>query len=523
MHELLEPQLSQLKIKPNDILRTELLVEEIFLRMTKYGDAAQVNVQVVKKIFGKLQIKMTAKGVSYNPLVEVADLNEDDEDYYAVMILKANAPRLNWLRRQNTNIVTIDVRGETNNQLRVTIAGIFFGIVCGFVMKEFFSPESIAFAKETFIVPISTMFQHALSMVIAPVIFFSIISGIIGMGKGAGVNKFGAKLIGMYLCTSAVASIAGLLIAQIIFSGYVPQIASIPAAEVSDYEFSLIQFIVDIIPANLVAPVAEGKMIQIIFLALLLGSCLNALGEKVSLLQEFMRNCNEFFMKVVGVIILFVPLIAFLAMITLVVDMGVDVVLTMGKLIIGELLGCGALLGVYMMIIFFVGKISPIPYLKKIPSVWPVPFATSSSAVAMPVTMNFCTKRLGISPKVTSFAIPIGTTINMDGACIYLPLAVIMFLKIYGVDIDWNAMLIILAMTVSISVGAPAVPNAAVICILTIASTFGVPNDIVGLLFCLSAVCERIVTCFNVTGDTAVCLTLGRTENLVDEKIYFGS
>lgn len=523
--EELERRLSSLNIEKKDSLRAQLLVEEIFWRMVNSGNAAQVEVRPIKNFFGKVQIRLTAAGAPYNPLVEVSDWSEDDEDedYFRMMILKANRQRLNWICEQNLNVVTIDVRGDGNGQLRLTVEGIVIGVVCGVVMKEFLSPEAIALVNDNLIAPIQTMFMNALKMVIAPVIFFSVMSGINSMGADAGVGKVGSKLIGLYLTTSVVASVVGLLIAWLVFSGEVPQIGAIPSSggEVTNYEFSLIQFVVDIIPRNLVSPVVDGNMLQIIFLAVLFGVCLNALGDKVRLLQEIVGNCNEFFMKVVGVIIVFVPFIAFFAMVTLVVETGVDTVLMVGKLIAGQLVGSGAMLCVYMMLILFIGKLSPLPFLKKIPAMWPVPFATSSSAVTMPLTMKFCTEKLGVSPKTASFSIPVGTTVNMDGNCIYMPVAVIMFLKMYGVDVDWNTILIIFAMTVSLSVGTPAVPNAAVICILTITSMFGVPGDIAGVLFCTSVICDRIVTCFNVTGDVAASVTLARTENLLDDKIYF--
>ena len=306
MHDRLESQLAQLKIEQKDILRAELLVEELFWRMIKFGHAAQVKVQPIKNFFGKVQIQMTAEGAPYNPLIEVSDWSEDgeDEDYFRMMILKANRQKLNWSHKQNCNVVTIDVRGESNRQLRLTVASIVCGVVCGVVMKEFLSPEAIALVNDNAIEPIQTMFMNALKMVIAPVIFFSVISGITGMGTSASVGKVGSKLIGLYLATSAVASVVGLLIAMILFSGDVPQIGTITSSggEVKSYEFSLIQFIVGIIPKNLVSPIAEGNMLQIIFLAVLFGSCLNALGDKVRLLQEVVSNCNEFFMKVVGVI-----------------------------------------------------------------------------------------------------------------------------------------------------------------------------------------------------------------------------
>lgn len=521
----LNSQLLRLHVSEKDRLRAQLLVEEISLRMMNYGRATHVIINVDKKFFGKVQIRLTTDSPSYNPLIEIADWNEDDEDYYTMMILKANRQRLNWLRKNNHNVVTINVRGESNRQLKLLSASIICGVICGFVMKTALSPETIALVTENFITPINTMFMNALSMVIAPVIFFSVISGITSMNKGAGVGKIGIKLIGMYMSTSIIAVIIGLITAWLLFSGDMPQIGTIPGndKELSTYEFSLINFIVGIIPQNFISPVANGNMLQIIFLAILFGSCLNTLGDKVSCLQELMRNLNDFFMKVVGVIIIFVPLIAFLAMFNLVINTGFDIMLMMGKVIVGQLIASVLMLGAYMIIIVFVGKISPLPFAKKSPELWPVPFATSSSAVTMPFTMKFCTEKLGISPKITSFAIPIGTTINMDGACIYLVLAVVMFLRVYGIEIDWNAMFIIFTMTLSISVGSPAVPNASVIAILTIAATFGVPNDIAGVLFCLGAIGERINTCFNVTGNTAAALILARTENLVNKKIYFGN
>lgn len=523
VQEELEQQLNQMGIQQKDILSSQLLVEEIFWRIVKRGKIEQVKIQVDKKFFGGASIQMTSEGNIYNPLVEVLDLSEDDENYYRMLILKANRKKLDWFYEQNLNVVTINVQNESNRQLKLTLAGMLGGIICGFLMKEFLSPETISVIDKDFITPINTMFLNALGMVIAPVIFFSIISGIIGMGAGAGVGRIGSKLIGLYLSTSVIAACIGLLVAWLFFRNGVPQVGEISAVadNVNTYEFSWIEFIVGIIPSNLVNPIINGNLMQVIFIAVLFGITLNNLGNRAKPIRELVSSFNEFFMKIVSMIIFFVPLIVFLAMSTLFFNMDTNTVLMMGKLIISQLLACGVLLVVYMLLIRLVGKISPLPFLKKIPALMAIPFATSSSAVTMPFTMNFCTNKLGISPKISSFSIPIGTTVNMNGGCIYNPLVVIMFLKMYGVDVNLNAIMIILAMTVSISVGVPAVPNAYVICLLSITSVFGVPNSIAGILFCLDTVCDRVVTCFNVMGDVAATMTLARTENATDEKIYF--
>ena len=518
----IEQQLSQLKIERKDILRTQLLVEEIFLRMVNNADVEQATIRVVKNFFGNVQVKMSATGMPYDPLVEVFDLDEDDDEYYRTLILKANRQKMSWLYEKNQNVVTINVQSETNLQMKLTLGGMFGGLLCGVFMKEIFSPETIKLFNDGLITPINTMFLNALGLVIAPVIFFSVLCGVTGMGAGAGVGRVGSKLIGLYTSTSVIASIVGLFIAKSFFSSGVPQVGTIAAAQNTEaYEFSMTKFIVDIIPSNMVSPIADRNLLQVIFIAVFFGLALNALGNKTKLLQDLANVGNEFFTKLVGMIVLFVPLIAFFAMMELASDTDFAMIVTMGKLVVGLLICSAAMLLVYAILIRFVGKISPLPFLKKIPSLWPIPFATSSSAVTMPFTMNFCTKKLGVAEKISSFSIPIGTTVNMNGGCFYLPIVVIMFLKMYDVEVDLNAIIIILTMTLSLSVAGPAVPNASVIGILTITSTFGVPNDIAGLLFCIATVCERVVTCFNVTGDVASAVVLSRLENSTDEKIYF--
>lgn len=524
VHSELEQQLSQLKIKEKDILRTQLLVEEIFLRMVRENHIEQIKIQIIKKLFGKIQIKMTSEGTPCNPLLEVTDYDEEDADYYRVLILKANRKQLNWFYKNNNNVIMIDVRGESNRQLWMTLAGMVGGLICGFIMKETCSPETISLISDDIMSPANTMFFNALGLIIAPVIFFSVISGITNIGAGANVGKIGAKLTGLYFCTTVIAAMLTLPIATFLFKDGVPQISTAPvSANIETVNFSWIKFITDIIPSNLVSPIVNGNLIQVIFIAVLMGICVNALAEKARSFKNLLDTLNAIFMKMMMLIIFFVPLIAFFAMINLVLKMGLDMLQMMLKVIIGLLLGASAMICVYMLIIFFIGKTSPIPFLKKIPSLWPIPLAVSSSNVTMPFTMDLCTKRLGISPKISSFSIPIGATINMDGGSVYYPVTVIMLLKMYGIDVTLDMLMIIFAMTVSLSIGTPGVPNAGVVCIITIASMFGVPSDLAGFLFCIDTICDRIVTCHNVTGDVAATVALSSSENMIDKKIYFGN
>ena len=210
-------QLSQLKVEHKDILRARLLVEEIFLRMVNKSHAAQVNVQVTKNLFGKVQVRLSAEGVSYNPLVEVSDWqdNDEDENYFIMMILNAHRDSLNWRRKQNLNVVTINVRGKSSVEKFLIAACVVGGIVCGVFMKEFLSPETISFVKGTLIVPTQTMFLNALNLLIAPVIFFSIVSGLTGISTSTGMNKIGLKWMCRSLCLMTVAMLCSYCVAWI--------------------------------------------------------------------------------------------------------------------------------------------------------------------------------------------------------------------------------------------------------------------------------------------------------------------
>ena len=207
MRKVFESQLKQLKLNPKIIMRTRLLLEEIFLRMVNKGHAAQVNVQVTKNFFGKVQVRLSAEGAPYNPLVEVSDWqdNAEDEDYFSMMILNAHRDILNWRHSQNLNVVTINVPGKRSGENFVTAACVIGGLVCGVLMKETLSPETISFVKENLIMPTQTMFLSALNLLIAPVIFLSIVGGVTNISTGSGTGKIGLKLLCRSLCLMIVA------------------------------------------------------------------------------------------------------------------------------------------------------------------------------------------------------------------------------------------------------------------------------------------------------------------------------
>lgn len=156
-----------------EVLRADLLLEETFMRLTEIGNTSAAEIKIQQR-FGDVSIKIEADGEEYNPLVEITDFDEEDEDYYRTLILKANRAKMNYIRKNRKNIVTIYVHDSSNKQIYYTLFGMVAGIIFGLFMKEFFSQEIILAFDSTVVKSFRTMFLNALNMMIAPVIFFSV-------------------------------------------------------------------------------------------------------------------------------------------------------------------------------------------------------------------------------------------------------------------------------------------------------------------------------------------------------------
>ena len=222
-----------------------------------------------------------------------------------------------------------------------------------------------------------------------------------------------------------------------------------------------------------------------------------------------------------SMVMFFVPLIAFFAMTTLALELEAEAVMLISKLIIGQFIVALVLFGVFLIFIGRVGKISFKPFAKKALALLPPAFATSSTSAVMSQMMNLCTGKLGVSPKISSFAVPLGASgLNCAGSMIYIITVCVMLLKMYGVELDLQTCALFAVLSVPITVSTPLVPAVCVICVVSIVSCFGVPKEIAALIFCLDALSDRIATCMNVLSNMAATTTLARTENLLDEKIY---
>ncbi len=513
-------ELTKTKATKKEIMMAELLLEELFIRISQIGGVPEVIV-TLRKRFGTLNLQLEYGGKEYNPLVEITDYDEEDEDFYRTVILKSYRSKMNYAHYATKNIVVIHYHDASNKQIYYTLFGMVAGVIFGLILKSIDAPELLNFFNETLAKSFRTMFLNALNMMIAPVIFFSVISGVTSITNASEVGRIGGKLMAIYMVTTLFASALSVGIGYLIFSGEVPQIGTIDnSAAAQSQSISVLSMIVGLIPKNLIAPIVNGEMLQIIFVAIFFGICINGLGNKVKILNDFIEAMNSFCLNAIRLIVKVIPVIAFFAMMSLIINVGLDSVLLLGKLILGQLGGSLLMVGVYALILIVLGKISPLPFLKKIGSFIAIPLSTSSSNATMPFTMKFCTDKMGIAPKLSSFSIPIGATVNMDGGCFYLSIASIMLARMYGIELTPDILFTVFVTVVALSIGAPGVPGGAFVCLASIVMALGLPADATAVILGIDPICSMMRAALNATGDIAASTALACNENLIEKNIY---
>ncbi len=518
--EKIHGELVKTKATKKEVMMADLLLEETFMRITENGGVPQIRV-LIRKRLGSLSLQLEYGGEEYNPLVELNEYSEDDEDYFRTIILKSYRSKMSYSHYSQKNIVTIQFHDVSNKQIYYTLFGMVGGLIVGLILRNLDLPEITNFFDVTLAKSFRTMFLNALNMMIAPVIFFSVISGVTSITNAAEVGRIGGKLVGLYTITTLIASAISICLGYVIFSGEVPQIGTVESsAAVESQSISVVSMIVGLIPKNLISPIVNGEMLQIIFVAVIFGICINGLGAKVKILQDIIDAMNTFCLNMIRLIVKFIPIVAFFAMASLMINLGMDSVFLLGKLIVAILFGCIIMAGIYALILTFVGKITPVPFLKKILGFIAIPLSTSSSNATMPFSLKFCTEKMGIAPKLPSFSIPIGATVNMDGGCIYLSLASIMLARMYGIELTQDILFTIFLTVVALSIGAPGVPGGAFVCLASIVMALGLPADATAVILGIDPICSMLRAALNATGDIAMTVTLACNENLIEKNVY---
>ncbi len=367
------------------------------------------------------------------------------------------------------------------------------------------------------------MFVNALKMLVVPLVIFSLICGVCGIGDIRALGRVGGKSFALYMLTTAIAIATAIFIAATAGIGKGMDIST-EATFIAKDAPPLTQVLIDIIPANPINSMANGDMLPIIFFSILLGVSMLLVGHKAKSFVEGAEIANEIMMKMVNIIMSVAPLAVF-ALIA-------KAVATLGLALLASLAGyVGVLVSalffhlfVTLMIVLKVGSgLSPAMFIKKIRNAQVFAFSTASSNATIPVTLRTVTKRFGVDNSVASFTVPFGATINMDGTAIMQGVATVFIANAYNVDLGIAGYLTVILMSVLASIGTAGVPGVGLIMLSMVFAQVGLPIEGIGLILGVDRLMDMIRTAVNVSGDAVVSSVVAKSEGKLDITVYENS
>lgn len=410
------------------------------------------------------------------------------------------------------------------NLTQKVLIGLVSGIVIGLALNLSGLAATNSIVKDVLISGIFTtvggLFVNALKMLVVPLVLVSLIPGIIGIGDISLLGRVGAKAFGLYLLTTAIA-IATAICGGVLFG--IGKGMTIP----TETEFTgreappLSEVFINIIPANPIAAMANGDMLAVIFFAVIFGVSLLAVIKDAPDVVGIIEQLNKVMMKMVGLVMHFAPYAVFCLIAKAMAQLGMDLLI---QLIGYVLVLVGVLVlhatGTLMLLLKLFSGLSPAIFLKKIRTAQLFAFSTASSAATIPVTLQVTQQRMGVDRSVSSFTVPLGATINMDGTAMMQGVATVFIANIYGVDLGLMGYLTVIVMAVLASIGTAAVPGVGLVMLTMVFAQVGLPIEGIGLILGVDRLLDMVRTAVNVTGDAVVSSVVANSEGKVDKSIY---
>ncbi|MFN0158451.1 MAG: dicarboxylate/amino acid:cation symporter [Bacteroidota bacterium] len=377
--------------------------------------------------------------------------------------------------------------------------------------------------------PVGTVFIRLLMFVAIPLVLSSLIVGAASLGDIRKVGRIGAKTIGFYLLTIVSAISLGLLLVNTIQPGtrlsddareklMVEFQGGIQEKIQQETSVDLVDMFVRIVATNPIKAMADGDMLQIIFFALMVGVSLTMIAkEKANHVVGFFDGFSDLMIKMVDLIMKVAPYGVFALIAATVGEFGFDILQTLawyaGTLIVGFLIHQFVTLGAIVKVF---GGMSPIKFFRGIKDVMLVAFSSSSSAATLPINMESCEKNLGVPKEITSFVLPLGATVNMDGTSMYQAVATVFIAQVYGVELGLAEQLTILITAVLASVGTAPVPGVGLIMLIIVLRSVNVPEEGLALILGVDRIIDMCRTVLNVSGDAAVAVIIAKQEGVLD-------
>ena len=398
------------------------------------------------------------------------------------------------------------------------------GLVLGSLINAFAS--DVAFIQDYLVNGlfhvVGTMFITGLKMLVVPLVTFSLICGVYGIGDIKKLGRVGVKAFGLFILTTALAITLAITVAGIVGPGEGFELTGEQGEFTAPVPPPLTQVIIDLIPGNPVAAYAEGNMLQIIFFTILFAVCMLMVGEPGRKVAEGAERLNKVMMQVVTVVMHVAPYGVFALMAKTFALQGLGLIMPMiayfGVVVVVLLLHAT---GTLMTLLKLLAGVSPVMFLRKARTMQIFAFSTSSSNATIPVTLRTAERRLGVDNPTASFIVPFGATINMDGTAIMQGVATIFIANVYAIDLGLSGYLTVIGMAVLASIGTAGVPGVGLIMLAMVFNQVGLPVEGIALIMGVDRLLDMMRTTVNVTGDAAITSIVAKSEGSLDEGTFY--
>ena len=529
--DFLREELSKKKLSKKIFVRTLLSAEDTLTKMVENA-SGEITLSI-GGFLGSTEIRMRAKGTPFDSS-EITDKllfkeeNSDDEEANAViknMISKLFGDNLIVSNSNGINKAVIKVAKSHFKHLLMTLFAVISGLLVGAGMHKFL-PGAVSNAISTHLfVPIYVMFMNSLKMIVAPLVFFSIASSIVDFGDLKALGKIAVKVVFCYFVTSFIACTVGYLTYTVFPIGDTSLVAAVTdagketIARSAATKISLRDTLIGIIPNNIVTPFQTSNMIQLIFMAVVLGLAGAALIKKIPQIKDALIILNNLCSKITAALVFLIPFVVFCSMARIMISLDLQSLGSVIKWIPVVYIGEVVMMCVYVLLLVVFGRLNPLKFLTKYYPAMITAFTFASSNASLPTSIKQM-KKMGVSKSIYSFSLPLGATINMDGSCITMMISALFMAKIFSVPITQSVVLSLFTTIFMLSIGAPGVPGAALICITLLLPQIGVPAEAVSLIMGLYPIVGMMMTCTNVTGDAVVTMIVSRHEKMLDIKKF---
>ncbi len=527
--EFIQQTLEKYHIKGKPKMEALLVAEEAMVRII--GNAspnAQMQISV-RRWYTIANISISAAGEPFeNDELQVdiggGDFGHDSEEGIRSMLLHAYADKIAYTRKGSYNFVRITAGVKERVFALRTLFALSMAFILALAICPFISTATTNAVAETVLTPLQTVFLNSLQLVTAPAVFFSIMTAVARLTAFSDPGRIARKIIISYAITSVFAVLMGIALFHIVqpdlYSERITQALSGTDIQIAPGGGSYVSWVVNFVPDNIISPFLTTNSVQLLLIAVISGLALGRVGQYSQMLREIADALDKFFSGCVEIITDLIPTAVFVISLLMFLYYGLSVLIIIGHVLGLVLLSFGVLFVCYLLLIAVRGHLNPLIFLRKC---WPVLktiFLSGSSINAIPDTMRYCDKELGISPKIYSFSIPFGAISNLDGCCVYLTVTLLALSRLCGVEIGGKNLIATIFMVVVLSIGAPITPGSAMLALTLLMNQMGLPLSVISIVLGINAFIEMMLVVCNTVGDIAATLVVAKKEKLLDTAVY---